>query len=215
MPRPADLRQLLAIVDQAYDRRSWHGTNLRGSIRSVSAKRAAWRPAPRRHNIWELAVHAAYWKYAVRRRLTGEARRSFPLKGSNWFTRPIDTSEGAWEADVALLDETHRSLRETVVNLPASRLHRRLGESQETCFSVISGVAAHDLYHAGQIQLLKVLSSEKGDLRMISEIASTRLLHGVWHRKLRQVERPERSGKDRIAPAIVGGRKTHLRVAER
>src|SRR6185503_12219164 len=88
MKRDLRLEQLLAIVDQAYDRPSWHGTNLKGSIRRVTATIAAWRPGPNRHNIWEIVVHAAYWKYAVRRRLTGEARGSFPLKGSNWFRRP-------------------------------------------------------------------------------------------------------------------------------
>ena len=70
---------LLRILDEAFDQRSWHGTNLRGSIRGLTPDAAAWRPAPGRHNIWELVVHAAYWKYAVRRRLLGEKRGSFPL----------------------------------------------------------------------------------------------------------------------------------------
>ena len=101
------IRQLLlTILDQAYHRPSWHGTNLRGSIRRVSARQAAWRPAPSRHNIWEIVVHAAYWKYVVRRRLTNGARGSFPIKGSNWFRRPTDSTEEAWREDVTLLDET-------------------------------------------------------------------------------------------------------------
>ncbi len=158
MPPHADLRHLLAIIDQAYDHRSWHGTNLRGSIRGVSAKRAAWRPAPKRHNIWELTLHAAYWKYAVRRRLTREARGSFALNGSNWFRRPIIASEEAWKADVALLDEVHRALRDAVAKLPVNRLGRPIAGGRETPFSLASGVSAHDLYHAGQIQLLKALS---------------------------------------------------------
>ena len=66
--RPA-LDILLGLLDEAFERKSWHGTNLRGSLRGLPAKQAAWRPGPRRHNIWEIAVHAAYWKYAVRRRL--------------------------------------------------------------------------------------------------------------------------------------------------
>ena len=56
---------LLAMIDEAYDHRSWHGTNLRGAIRGVTPAVAAWRPGTDRHNIWELVVHAAYWKYAV------------------------------------------------------------------------------------------------------------------------------------------------------
>ena len=62
---------LLATIDAGYDRRSWHGPNLRGALRGVSIAEAAWRPAFGRHNIWELTVHSAYWKYDIRRRLTG------------------------------------------------------------------------------------------------------------------------------------------------
>ncbi len=61
---------LLDLLDEAFDKKSWHGPNLRGSIRGVTAQQAAWRPGPDRHNIWELTLHAAYWKYVVRRRLT-------------------------------------------------------------------------------------------------------------------------------------------------
>ena len=159
MPRHARVEQLLAIVDQAYNRPSWHGTNLRGSIRGLQPEAAAWRPAATRHNIWELVVHAAYWKYAVRRRLTGEARGSFPIKGSNWFRRPAAPTAAAWRADVALLDTMHASLREAVARTPGRLLDRRRGASRLTDFAVISGIAAHDLYHAGQIQLLKKLGA--------------------------------------------------------
>ena len=64
-----DIDLLLTQMDQAYNRRSWHGTNLRGSIRGLEPEQAVWRPAPRRHNIQELVVHAAYWKYACWRRI--------------------------------------------------------------------------------------------------------------------------------------------------
>jgi hypothetical protein len=79
---------LLGLLDEAFERKAWHGPNLRGSLRGLDAKAAAWRPGPGRHNIWETAVHAAYWKYAVRRRLTGEKRGSFARGGSNWFRCP-------------------------------------------------------------------------------------------------------------------------------
>jgi hypothetical protein len=152
------VQQLLSILDQAYDRRSWHGTNLRGSIRGVSVKQAGWRPGPGRHNIWELVVHAAYWKYAVGRRLTGQRRGSFPLTGSNWFRRPQQATDEEWRSDVALLDRMHRALRESVEHLSESDLLRiEKGSTISNAF-ILSGVAAHDLYHAGQIQLLKRLA---------------------------------------------------------
>jgi len=153
-----ELRLLLAVLDRAYDRRSWHGTNLRGSLRRVSLREAAWRPSRSRHNIWEIVVHAAYWKYVAWRRLMGGARGSFPVRGSNWFPRAESATEAAWRSDIALLDRMHRSLRAAVAALPESDLHRTPRGSAVSNFDLLSGVAAHDLYHAGQIQLLKRLS---------------------------------------------------------
>jgi hypothetical protein len=161
MKERGELALLLEVLDQAYDTKAWHGPNMRGSIRRLSAQQAAWRPSPRRHNIWELVVHAAYWKYTVRRRLLGEKRGSFPFKGSNWFVRPVERSEVAWQADRALLDEMHRTMREAIAALPERKLNTRIAGSIFLNKAWIYGIASHDLYHAGQIQLLKRMMAGK------------------------------------------------------
>ena len=148
--------QLLQIIDQAYNRKSWHGTNLRGSLRGVTADEVEWRPAPARHNIHELVVHAAYWKYAVANRLSRGPKGAFAVKGSNWFSR-ASTTDRQWRDDVALLERTHKALRATIDGLTDRDLDRSLPGSDMTPFALVAGVAAHDLYHAGQIQLIKVL----------------------------------------------------------
>jgi len=151
-----EVPELLRAIDEAFNRRAWHGTNLRGSIRGLTPGEAAWRPAPGRHNIWEIVLHTAYWKYAVRQRLWGGKRGSFPIKGSNWFKSPPAATAAAWGRDVALLDEQHRALRALIAEEwrtagaggrydLAARIH------------TVRGIAFHDVYHAGQIQLLKRL----------------------------------------------------------
>jgi len=148
---------LLRLIDEAFNRKSWHGTNLRGSIRGLCARDVVWRPQPRHHNIWEIVLHAAYWKYTVHRRLLGGKRGSFPLKGSNWFERPIaDTiDESQWKSDVVLLVTTHASLRNAVAQLMPKELSKPAHGGTTTVLSLVTGIAAHDFYHAGQIQLLK------------------------------------------------------------
>jgi DinB family protein len=105
-----------------------------------------------RHNIWEEMLHAAYWKYAVRRRIEGGKRGSFALKGTNFFVRPEKgkCTEAAWRADKELLDREHRALRAAISQvLPAPRGSKLLRQ--------LYGVAFHDVYHAGQIRLLRRL----------------------------------------------------------
>jgi uncharacterized damage-inducible protein DinB len=158
LPEKIDL--LLQLIDQAYDRHAWFGTNLRGSIRGLSARQAACRPAKNRHNIWEIVVHAAYWKYAVRRRLLKEKRGSFPLKGSNWFMRPITMSDREWKKDLRLLEETHISMRRAIEEMGQNKLTIKTGGSKFTNLDTIIGIASHDIYHAGQIQLIKRLMKQ-------------------------------------------------------
>jgi uncharacterized damage-inducible protein DinB len=152
---------LLHCIDEAFDRKSWHGTNLRGSIRGLTAAEAAWRPQTQRKNIHEIVLHCTYWKYTVRRRLTDEKRGSFPLKGSNWFERPCEgrIDEPQWKADVRLLTEVHQSLRNAIAHLKSTQLHERAAGGTTTILQLITGIAAHDLYHAGQIQTIKRLFS--------------------------------------------------------
>jgi hypothetical protein len=149
----SEIEVLLTQIDQAYDRRSWHGTNLRGSIRGVTPAQAVWRPEPRRHNIQELIVHCAYWKYVVTRRLVQHKRGSFQLKGSNWFTRNAE-DPASLRADIELLHVCHRQLRATIAALNSRALEAPTADSKPTRW-LVTGIIAHDLYHAGQIQLLK------------------------------------------------------------
>src|SRR6266699_3944657 len=107
---------------------------------------------PARHNIWEVTLHAAYWKYAVRRRIEGRKRGSFALRGSNFFARPEKGkwSEKAWGADKNLLSREHQSLRKAVAKVLRSPRGAKL-------LRQLYGVAFHDVYHAGQIRLLRRL----------------------------------------------------------
>ncbi len=152
-----DPQLLVTLLGQAYDRKSWHGPTLRGALRGLTAAEAAWRPAKGRHNIHEIALHAAYWKYIVRRRLSGEGRGSFPLKGSNWFPRPVAGTAAEWAEALKILEAAHRALVEAVAAFPPERHGEIPDGSKTTNLAMLTGAASHDLYHAGQVQLIKRL----------------------------------------------------------
>ena len=150
--RPTAKRELLSLVDEAFDGHAWHGPTLRQAVAGVTARQAAWRPAPRRHSIRDVAVHAAYWKHEVRRRLNGGTCEPFPFAGADWFA----DGEVSWANAVRLLADEHGKLRRVISAIPAAALDRRV-RGRDTAAFTIRGIAAHDLYHAGQIQLLRRL----------------------------------------------------------
>ena len=136
---------LLDLLDRAFDKRSWHGATLSGAIRGVGAQAAA-RSVHGRKSIWQQVLHAAYWKQRVLNHMAGPSR--FPRRGSNWPAIPSDRSEAAWRADVEVLRDTHARLRAALAGLPRARLDKKMTW-------LLQGAAAHDLYHAGQIKLLR------------------------------------------------------------
>ena len=109
-----------------------------------------------------LALHIAYWKYAVRRLLDGSQRGAFPRRPANWPELPKTPDERSWAADVALLRVEHERLVQAATALEPALLSRRPPTSRRWTYGeLVVGIARHDAYHTGQIQLLKRLWRER------------------------------------------------------
>lgn len=156
------LSELLRLLDPEPGRRLWHGgASPLGCLRGVSADVAAWKPAPERHSIWELTLHIAYWKYAVRRILEDGPKGRFPRKPSNWPRQPAVADQASWQEDRALLKSEHDRLIAAARSLPSERLDEVVPGSGAYRFAdLLHGVVMHDAHHVGQIQLLKRIRRE-------------------------------------------------------
>jgi hypothetical protein len=147
-----DRRLLLRIVEEAYHQSTWNDTNLRSSLQNVTPEQAGWRPPLARHNIAELVLHSAYWKFAVRKRLTDDPDASFPIDGEDWFDvdGPIDPER--WNELLTVIDDEHRTLCDAI-----RQCERKLDYASTAGRELVRklfGVAMHDTYHTGQIHLI-------------------------------------------------------------
>lgn len=138
----------------------WHGgPTALGSIRGVSVEVASWRPYPDRHTIWELALHVAYWNYAVERRLSEGPRGGFPRAPSDWPHADGSGGDARWNEDRRLVRATRESLVTVISDFDPALLDAAAGgKGTTTNADLITGVLLHDTYHAGQIQLMKRLA---------------------------------------------------------
>jgi uncharacterized damage-inducible protein DinB len=150
--------EVAGLAGQAYNERAWHGPNLRSAVRGLDAESALWRPGPARHCIWELVLHCAWWKHQVIGRVTG-TRVAFPRPGSDFPPLPARKDDAAWKADVKLLDEVHERLMEALSELSSESLGEAPGGQQYTRGENLLGIAMHDVYHAGQVRLLRRLQT--------------------------------------------------------
>lgn len=143
------------IADQlrrAFYGDAWHGPSLMELLEDVDAATAAARPLPEVHSIWELVLHVAVWDDAALRRLDGKKWQPTGLKNFPPVTKP---TEAAWRKAVAATKRTHDKLVRTVAALPESRLQDRVPGKRYDFYHMLHGIAQHELYHAGQIAILK------------------------------------------------------------
>jgi uncharacterized damage-inducible protein DinB len=144
------------LADQlrrAFDGDAWHGPALLELLSEVDAATAASHPLPDVHSIWELALHIAAWDDAVNRRVV--FNKALQLNDAENFPAVPDKSPAAWKNAVDQVKKTHAALLKTVKALPDKRLRERVPGKKYDIGFMLEGVAQHELYHAGQIAILK------------------------------------------------------------
>ncbi len=152
------MKETARIADQlerAYSGKAWHGPSLRYLLRGISAGQAAKRPIPNAHTIWELVLHIAAWDRVVCERILGGKTTELPPEEN--FPTVTDTSETAWKKALQELDRQHRALVAAMRKFPDAKLNLKLGGGDYSYYITMHGAVQHDLYHAGQIAILKKL----------------------------------------------------------
>ncbi len=147
--------ELARIEDQlrrASEGDAWHGPALRELLADLTPEQAAARPIAGAHTIWELVLHIVAWQEIARRRLQGEVVHVTPAE--DW-PPPEGADARAWSAALDSLERSTRRIREAIVALPEARLGDLPPGTQTTIYGLLHGVIQHDLYHAGQIAILK------------------------------------------------------------
>jgi uncharacterized damage-inducible protein DinB len=140
-------------LKRAYQGEAWHGPSLSELLDGVTAEQAAARPIAGAHSIWELVNHIIAWEQISKRRLEGDAMKNPPDEVN--FPPVNDTSESAWQKTLEQLAASNQSLRNAVKQFDDSRLDDLVPEAGYSNYFMLHGVIQHDLYHAGQIALLK------------------------------------------------------------
>ena len=145
--------RLVDQLNRTYRGPAWHGPTLVELLADVSAEEAAQVALPNVHTIWEIVLHAAAWKRAVRARIEG---KSVQLEGDADWPLVLGDSERAWHDALADLDAAHASLEARVRAMSEAVLDQPSPtDASITIYGTLHGIIQHDLYHAGQIALLK------------------------------------------------------------
>ena len=149
----SEKKRLNDQLKRAFEGKAWHGPSVSEVLEGVTAEQAAARPIVGAHSIWELALHIQTWERVGRRRI----QEFVPIDVSDEEDWPkvTDTSDAAWAKTLEELRANHQALRAAIRELDETRLDEIVPGTTYSVYFLLHGVIQHDLYHAGQIALLK------------------------------------------------------------
>ena len=154
-----EIARIVDELEREHEGDPWHGSPLRAILEGIDARRAAARAIPGAHSIWELVLHMTGWKNETARRLAG-AVACMPVEGD--WPDVGDPTDERWQAALTRLEAAHDALVAAVKALPETRLHEPTNDTRSaplgtgvSYYVLLHGIVQHDVYHAGQIALLK------------------------------------------------------------
>ena len=149
-----EIERILDQLKRSFEGNAWHGPAVREVLAGITVVQASARPIANGHSIWELVRHIAVWEDVGRRRLEGD-RAAIEISSTQDWPPPDNTSEAAWEGTKTALERGHQALYQAISRVPESRLNEPVLEGMSTVYVTLHGVIQHNLYHAGQIAILK------------------------------------------------------------
>jgi uncharacterized damage-inducible protein DinB len=149
-----EIERIQDQLKRAFEGQAWHGPSVREVLEGITAAQAHARPLQNAHNIWELVQHIAVWEEVGRRRLQGDPAE-IPISSPEDWPPAEDASEAAWEKSKEVLERGHQALVAAISRVSESRLDEPILAGKSSVYVTLHGVIQHDLYHAGQIAILK------------------------------------------------------------
>jgi len=145
-------QRIAALAESVFREGGWIEVSLRDLFRSLTAAEAAAHPIAGAHSAWEIALHLAAWHDAVRRRIGGEA---VELSDAEDWPAPAMATEANWQAALKKLEETYAALVDAIRALQANKLDETVPGRPFSFYVMLHGVMQHDLYHSGQVMMLR------------------------------------------------------------
>jgi uncharacterized damage-inducible protein DinB len=148
----SEARRIKDQLRRAFEGEAWHGPSLMELLADVTAERATAKPIPGVHSIWELVLHIAFWEDISRKRIEGDDSK---YQAEDGLFTVTESSEAAWQQALEKLRNINVALREAIATLDDDKLKEKAAGQEYSIYFLLHGVIQHDLYHAGQIALLK------------------------------------------------------------
>lgn len=148
-----ETKRLASQLRRSYEGQAWHGPSLLELLEGVTAEQAAAKPLAGAHSIWELVLHIEAWEREALAVVGGKGCDT--LAGDADWPPVRDTSMEAWQGALDRLRSTSKELVAAIRAMDDAKLDELAGGREFNFYFLLHGVVQHNLYHAGQIAMLK------------------------------------------------------------
>jgi uncharacterized damage-inducible protein DinB len=146
---PSEIQHILSLLKSTFNKSPWYGPSVNDVLSDIDAELAELR-INNTHSIIELVCHMTAWRTFVVKKLEGDV--DYKVDDALNFPTPFN-----WETTLKDLHESQAKLIAAIQNFDSSLLHDAVPNSSSgyTFFTLLHGIIHHDIYHTGQIILIK------------------------------------------------------------
>ena len=143
------------LLKNSWDGWMWHGNNIKIVLQDINGEKAFRKPSAGLHNIYELVMHMYCWRNFVYQHLAGNAEYKVKLNSTNDWPTSYEQTEATWSEALELLEKSQTGLVEVFEKFDDSKLEESMHGRKFNWYIFIHGMIQHDIYHSGQIAILK------------------------------------------------------------
>lgn len=150
-----EINRIQFILKRVHGGESWHGPSVKEILEDVTASQAVARPIAKAHNIAELLVHMTNWRVFTLEKLTGGDNYDIILNSQADWPLINELSEERWQEIIDSYDDTQQELVEVIERFSPTKINDTVPGRKYSFYMLLHGIIQHDIYHSGQIALLK------------------------------------------------------------
>lgn len=146
-----ETKRIASLFEKLYEGSPWIDVNIKDTLSSLNAKKAAKKVSPGANSIWEIVNHLIAWRQNVLQRVNGKV---IITPASNYFEAIEDIGEANWQHTLGIFEQTQKDWLQFLKSFSAGEFENIYPNNGMTYYEHIHGIIQHDAYHLGQVRIL-------------------------------------------------------------
>jgi uncharacterized damage-inducible protein DinB len=134
----------------------WFGNNLQQQLEGIDSKKATIIPIGLNHSIAEILTHMMAWRQFVIEKLNGNVEYEVWETDLDWV-KISNLDIVGWDNILTQLADNQAILIETINKKAEELLDVKVDSRQYNFRLMLNGIIHHDIYHIGQISIIRML----------------------------------------------------------